>query len=77
MPGFSVETATAQLALWLAAETALASSQSYEITVEGNTRKLTRANLKDVAERIAFWRAELARAERTASGRSRTRYFVN
>ena len=77
MAGFTLEFATAQLALWLNAEAALATSQSYEITVEGNTRKLTRASLKDVAERVSYWRGEVARAGRVATGRSRTRYLVN
>lgn len=77
MPGFALEVAQAKLELWLAAESSLATSQSYTITVEGNSRQLTRANLKEVAERVSFWRGEVARAERVGSGRGRTRYFVN
>jgi hypothetical protein len=37
MAGFTLAQAQAQLDAWLAASLAVASSQSYEITVEGNT----------------------------------------
>lgn len=51
-----------KLADWLAAESALATSKSY--TIDGRT--LTRANMQEIASRIAFWRNE---AERLSCGR--------
>ena len=77
MPGYTLVQAQAMLDVWLAAETALATSQSYTITTDGNSRTLTRANLADVAKRIEYWRGQVAASERRAMGRSRTRYFVN
>jgi uncharacterized small protein (DUF1192 family) len=47
---------------WLAAESALATSKSY--TIDGRT--LTRANMTEIKDRIAFWRNE---AERLMCGR--------
>jgi hypothetical protein len=69
--------AEAKLTLWLAAEEALAVSQSYEITVEGNTRRLTRANLKEIAQRIDYWQAKVTALTNASLGTSRTRYMVN
>lgn len=77
MAGITVDQAQAQLDAWLAASTAIAASQSYTITVEGNTRTLTRANASEIVKMIAFWEAKVASLTRSASGRSRTRYFVN
>lgn len=68
--------AEAKLTLWMTAEESLATSQSYEIDVDGSRRQLTRANLKEVAERITFWNGKVRDLTRSASGRSRTRYLV-
>lgn len=43
------------LDLWLEAEKAVATGQSYKI----GTRQLTRADLGDIASRIEYWRNEL------------------
>lgn len=56
---FTVEEAREYLQLWLDAEKAVATGQSYKI----GSRSLTRANLTDIAERIKFWRNELAKAQ--------------
>lgn len=77
MAGITLSQAEEMLATWLAAETALATSQSYEITVEGNTRKLTRANLADVSKQVAIWNSRVISLSNRASGRSRTRTIVN
>lgn len=76
MSGITLAQAEAKLTLWMAAEEALATSQSYEIDVDGSRRQLTRANLKEVAERINFWNSKVRELTRSASGRSRTRYLV-
>lgn len=54
---WGLEEARENLRLWLEAEKAVATGQSYTI----GTRSLTRANLRDITERIRFWRGEVAR----------------
>ena len=44
---------------WVEAEQAVATGQSYRI----GSRELKRADLNHIAERISFWRAEVARLE--------------
>lgn len=55
--------------MWLEAETAIATGQSYTI----DNRRLDRANLAQVREQIKFWQKELAKAESLSKGRSRRR----
>ena len=49
--------AQAHLAEWLLAESACASGQSYTI----GSRSLTRSDLSDIAQRVAFWLREVNR----------------
>lgn len=56
---WTVQQARENLDLWLEAERTVATGQSYRI----GTRSLTRASLREIRERIQFWRAELARLE--------------
>ncbi len=77
MAGITLAIAEAKLTMWLAAEEALATSQSYEIEVEGNRRQLTRADLAQVAKRIDYWNTWVTRLSGQASGRSRSRTIVN
>lgn len=51
MAGITNTQAEAQLALYLAAEAAVLTNQSYEIA----GRKLTRANLAEIQAGIAIW----------------------
>ena len=60
----TIEEARANLNIWLEAEKAVATGQSYKI----GGRSLTRANLSDITKRIAFWRNELDKLE-TGAGR--------
>ena len=76
MAGITVERAQAMLDLWLVAEEALATSQSYTIQTDGSSRTLTRADLKEVGERVSYWQGKLVSAERRASGRGSMRYLV-
>lgn len=55
----TLDEARAALAMWLEAERAVATGQSYKI----GTRSLTRAALPDIAARINFWRKEVERLE--------------
>lgn len=67
MSWITLEEAQEHLKIWLDAEKAVATGQSYKI----GTRSLTRANLSDIADRIKYWRNEVARLESGASGGSR------
>lgn len=74
MPGITLAQAEAKLTLWLAAEEALATSQSYQISVDGSSRQLTRADLAEVGKRVQFWDAKVKAL--TPSSRGRTRFVV-
>ena len=50
---------------WMQAEVAVMTGQDYSI----GSRRLRRADLKDIAQRIKYWKAEVDRLE----GRSRIR----
>ena len=64
MSWITIEEAQETLRLWLDAERAVATGQSYKI----GTRSLTRANLADIRESIQFWRREIARLEAKHTG---------
>lgn len=59
MPSWTLEEAKNMLAGWVEAESVVMTGQSYRI----GTRQLSRANLKEIAERINFWRNEVSRLE--------------
>lgn len=66
---FTVMQCIERLEIWLEAEAAIASGQSYMI----DNRRLERANLAQVREQIKFWQNELTKAEAATSGRRRRR----
>lgn len=74
MAGITLAEAEAQLALWIAASSALATSQSYTITSGDSSRSVTRADLSKVQEQIKYWDAWVKRL--TPRTRKRTRYAV-
>lgn len=57
MAGITKAQAEAQLASYLAAETAVLSGQQYEI----NGRRLTRANLAEIQTGIQIWNSRVIR----------------
>jgi hypothetical protein len=61
MSGITLAQAQEQLALWLEASKAVASSQSYTIATESSSRTLTRAEAKEIREQITFWDAKVKR----------------
>lgn len=67
----SKETAQAQLDLWIAASTAVAKGQSYEI----GDRKFTRVDASEIRTQIDYWENKLAIANR-GGRRSRIGYGV-
>ena len=64
MPWISIEEARENLTMWLDAERAISTGQSYKI----GTRSLSRADLSMVASRIAFWRNEIEKLENGQRG---------
>ena len=64
MAGITLTQAQSQLDAWLAAMTACAAKQSYEIA----GRRLTYANLKEIRETVRFWDAKVKELTTSASG---------
>jgi len=60
MAGITLAQAEAQLSVWLAADAAVATSQSYDM----GGRSLTRANAKEIRENIVFWDMQVKRLTR-------------
>ena len=67
----SKELAEKHLILWMKAEAAVATGQSYQI----EQMTLTRASLKQIREEIDFWSAKVAEAEAEEKGRGRYRIY--
>ena len=74
MAGITLENAEAQLATWIAASTAVASGQEYEISTGNGSRRLRRADAKAIQDQIIFWDGQVKRL--TNSTRGGTRYLV-
>lgn len=74
MAVFSKKICEQQVNIWLEAERAIATGQSYQI----GTRMLTRADLKAVREELEYWAGKLAEAdaEEKCGGRNRAYRFV-
>jgi hypothetical protein len=64
MSAWTLQEAQNHLNIWLAAEVAVATGQSYQI----NGRRLDRANLYQIREQIKFWSCEV---EKIKSGGKR------
>lgn len=71
MPIISKETAQRHLDMWLEAEAAVSTGQSYQI----EQMMLTRASLKQIRESIIFWEKKVAEAEEKGRGRNRIYHF--
>lgn len=77
MAGITLEQAQAQLAAWLAASTAVARNQEYEIDTGNGRRRLKRADAAEIRQQITFWEGKVqALTPVSAGGRRRTRYVV-
>ncbi|HEY0847406.1 MAG TPA: DUF6148 family protein [Noviherbaspirillum sp.] len=72
MSGITLAQAEAQLAAYLAAETAVLTGQSYEIA----GRKMTRADLEAIQSGITIWNARVRELTSRAQGRGRARTIV-
>ena len=60
MAGITLAQANTQLTSWLAADTAVATGQSYSI----GGRSLTRANAKEIRDNITLWDKHVKRLTR-------------
>ncbi len=60
MAGITLAQATAQLTAWLAADTAVATGQSYSIA----GRALTRPNAAEIRENIQLWDGQVKKLTR-------------
>lgn len=71
---FSKRLCESRLQIWLDAEAAIATGQSYQI----ENRSLTRADLKQVRSQIEYWAGRLAECENEErqGGRNRAYRFV-
>lgn len=72
MSWVTIDEAREHLRIWLEAEKAVATGQSYKI----GTRSLTRSNLSDIASRIKYWRNEVDKLESGTGKGSRVMRFV-
>jgi hypothetical protein len=71
MAGITLAQAEAQLALYLAAEEAVLSGQSYRIQTAGGERELRRANLAEIQQGIKTWNERAQTLGATSLGRNR------
>ena len=77
MAGITLEEAETQLANWIAASTAVSSSQQYEIDTGNGRRVLRRADAGEIRQMIDYWDSTVKRlAGLSGGGRRRTRYVV-
>jgi hypothetical protein len=75
--GITLAEAQAQLAAWLAASTAVAADQEYEIdTGSAGRRRLRRADAAEIRQQITYWNNWVIRLTRQQSRKGRTRYVV-
>ncbi len=71
MAVISKEIARQHLEMWLEAEAAVSTGQSYQI----EQMVLTRASLKQIREQIIFWENKVAAAEAEEKNRGRNRIY--
>lgn len=64
MAGITLAQAEAQLASWLAASTAVAGNQSYQI----GDRTLTRANAAEIQSMVKFWNEQVKELSGSGAG---------
>lgn len=70
MAGITLEQAEAQLALWLAADAAVSSNQTYAVDTGGSRRSLTRADAAEIRNNIEYWDGWCRKLAPGASGRT-------
>ena len=77
MAGITLEQAQAQLDTYLAANTAVASGQEYEIDTGNGRRRLRRADAAEIRTQIDYWDQKVkSLTPASGGGRRRVRYVV-
>lgn len=77
MAGITLTQAETQLAAWIAASSAVATGQEYEIDTGNGRRRLKRADAAEIRQQIIFWDAKVKELTPVGSGgRQRIRYMV-
>lgn len=77
MAAWTLEFAQGRLAKWLEAEESVAvTGQSYTIDIANTRRILTKADLKLIAQQIAFWRREVEILSTGNRGRMRAKFII-
>lgn len=76
MAGITLALAEAQLAMWLAADEAVAKGQSYSVSGSSGSRTVTRADAATITEKINFWDRKVQQLQAGSSGGSRVRHGV-
>ncbi len=76
MAGITLAQAETNLTAWMTASEAVATGQSYSISVGSSSRSLTRADAGEIREMIGYWNGMVKRLTGTAQGRGGTRYVV-
>lgn len=71
MVAWTLDLAKNHLDAWLKAELAVTNGQEYSL----GSRKLTRANLKEIREQIIFWKSEVEKIEGSSKKRPRNRIY--
>lgn len=69
MAAITLALAQSQLDTWIAADTAVASGQSYEIA----GRRLVRANAAEITAKIDYWATKVTDLTASSAGHSRSR----
>lgn len=73
MAGITLTQAEDHLALWIAADAAVATGQSYSV----RGRQLTRADAAEIRQNLDYWEGKVKSLARTGgSGGARVRYGV-
>jgi hypothetical protein len=77
MAGITLAQAQAQLDAWLAASTAVAANQEYEIDSGNVRRRLKRADAAEILAQITYWQGMVqSLTPPSLGGRRRVRYVV-
>lgn len=73
----TLEQAQAQLTAWLAASTATAGGQEFEISTGNGSRRLKRTDAAEIRQQINYWKGMVESLSAPgAGGRRRVRYVV-
>lgn len=75
MAGITLEQAQEQLSMWLEANKAVSSGQSYTINSSNGGRTLTRANATEILNQIKFWEKKVSQLISSQQKKTRNRVY--